>query len=60
LNGFNAAEIEKFLAQGVDAKTQVYKPQTGGEGAKSVNPWGAKRESEHQGGVSIADDSGSW
>lgn len=42
LSGFNAAEIEKFLAQGVDAKAQVYKPQAG-EGTKSGNPWGAKR-----------------
>lgn len=42
LSGFNAAEIEKFLAQGVDAKAQVYKPQAG-EGTKAANPWGAKR-----------------
>ena len=43
LNGFNAAAVEKFLVQGVDAKTQVYKPTAGGEAAKGGNPWGAKR-----------------
>ncbi|ETN43523.1 uncharacterized protein HMPREF1541_02682 [Cyphellophora europaea CBS 101466] len=42
LNGFNAAAVEKFLVQGVDAKTQVYKPTAGGEAAKGGNPWGAK------------------
>lgn len=44
LNGFNAAEVEKFLAQGVEPRTLVYKPAPNSEGAKSGNPWGAKRE----------------
>ena len=42
-NGFNAAEVEALLAQGVDPKYPVYKPEPSTEPAKGSNPWGAKR-----------------